>query len=216
MIVALRKTYVCRYGAPTVHEVETNIFVHTWHGSCLECTFCHDLCCQYGATIEIERVRRLEVWADHLEPYVGSRRQHWFRPDYDEEDAEYPGGRRWRTSVVNGICVFANRQGRGCLLHRFALERQLDVHDLKPMPCLLFPIYWSEGRLHPNEEVTDGSLVCLGPGKSVYRSSREEVRYYFGSELVEELDELELQTLRELPAQHPAAQGRMLPLPVVR
>ncbi|MBL8800112.1 MAG: hypothetical protein JNM56_39890 [Planctomycetia bacterium] len=215
MIVKLSRTYTGRYGTPTLDRVETDIFVHSWHGSCMECSFCHDICCQYGATLGSERLQAIEAIADQLEPYLGIPRDRWFRADYDEEDPEYEGGRRRRTTVVNGICVFAHPQGRGCRLHSFALENQIDVHDIKPMPCLMFPIYWLDGLLHPNDEVLDGSLVCLGRGKSVYRGSRDEVLYYFGPELVAELDGLEREALRELPASHPAVEGRLIPLPLI-
>lgn len=215
MIVPLSRTYTGRYRTPTIDRVETDIFVHTWHGSCMDCNYCHDICCQYGATLGSARIQKIEAIADQLEPYLGIPRDQWFRKDYDEPDEDYPGGRRCRTTVVNGICVFANPRGRGCMLHSYALEHQLDVHDIKPMPCLMFPIYWMEGLLYPNDEVLDGSLVCLGKGKSVYRGSRDEVLYYFGPELVAELDALEQQALRELPASHPAVEGRLIALPLV-
>jgi hypothetical protein len=119
------------------------------------------------------------------------------------------------TTVVDGICVFANRQGRGCLIHRYALQNGLDVHEIKPMVCVIFPLFWREGALVPSVEIADGTLVCLGRGPSLYRSVRQEVAYYFGAELVAELDQIERAALRDLPAQHPAVAGRTIPLPLI-
>jgi hypothetical protein len=87
-------------------------------------------------------------------------------------------------------CVFLDPVGRGCRIHRFALERGIDVHDIKPMICLMFPVLFEHGELRPAIEFEDHDIVCEGPGESLYESSRHELLYYFGPELVAELDRL--------------------------
>jgi len=41
----------------------------------------------------------------------------------------------------------------------------------------------------------DDELVCRGPGQTLYQSARGDVAYYFGPELVAELDAIERELL---------------------
>lgn len=216
----LSRSYVCRYGAPVLDRVDPRIFELTYFAHCLECSFCDDACCQYGVDIELPRVEALEQHQAELEQYLGVSRDYWFREDPEDvgylEEPEYPGGVYTRTGIDElpagrsahneYACVFLDPRGRGCRLHRFALERGIDVHTLKPMLCLLFPLSFGDGELKPSLEFDLNDLVCQGSGVSLYQSARPEVLYYFGPELVEELDRLE--------RRHAAAGGGALPLPV--
>lgn len=190
MIVPLSRAYACRHGLPVVDRADTRIYVWTYFAACMDCSFCYDTCCQYGATVEPRTVERVLAHADDLEAYLAIPRGQWFDGRYRPSD-DYPGGRYTRTRVREGSCAFLNRHGRGCLLHRFALERGLDVHDLKPMACNLFPVLPENGLLAVPDEIRDGSLTCLGPGPTLYRSARADLEHYFGPELVAELDVLE-------------------------
>jgi Fe-S-cluster containining protein len=207
-VVPLSRAYTCRYGAPALDRVDVDIYRWTYFARCMECGFCQDACCQYGADIEAPRVDAILARRDELEAYLGVPRDKWFRDDPSDIwwviDPDYPGGEYTRTGLAQlpdgrsshntEACVFLDPTpgGRGCRLHRFALERGIDVHDIKPMVCLLFPVSFSEGLLCPAYEFQlDGELVCQGPGETVYRSARPDILYYFGPELVAELDELE-------------------------
>ncbi len=61
---------------------------------------------------------------------------------------------------------------------------------MKPMVSTLFPVTFGEGTLLCSEELVDGSLVCAGDGPTAYEMARSELAYYFGAELVGELDAL--------------------------
>lgn len=209
MIVELSRQYPSRFGLPVIHRVDTNIFTRTYFAHCMQCTFCHDSCCQYGATVEEPLVQKLLANADALEPYVGFPRERWFQ-DGMLEDTDYPGGRTTRTQVIDGACVFLNRNGRGCLLHRYCLEHGIEVHELKPFVCHLFPVGSENATLVQPLEVEDETLVCLGDGPVLYRSAREDIRFYFGDELIAELDAIEARALAEAA---PVPVGRVsLPL----
>jgi hypothetical protein len=82
------------------------------------------------------------------------------------------------------------------LLHRFGLERHLDVRAVKPMVCNLFPVVFDAGLLRPAAEILENSLICLDQGQSLYRGSRESLGYYFGAQLITELDALEAAVTR--------------------
>ena len=56
------------------------------------------------------------------------------------------------------------------------------------MVSSLFPVTFGGGALLCSDELHDGSLVCAGAGPTAYEMARGELAYYFGDELVVELD----------------------------
>jgi Fe-S-cluster containining protein len=205
MTIPLSRSFTCRFGAPVIDRVDPRIFQLTYFGKCMDCTFCQDACCQYGADIDLQRMAALQEYQQELEQYLGVPHDEWFRLDPEDcgvlDDEEYPSGQYTRTQVVElpagrsphneWACVFLDPKGRGCRIHRFALERGIQVHEIKPMVCLLFPVSFTAGELIPAYEFTlEDELVCQGPGDTLYESARSDIEWYFGSELVKELDEL--------------------------
>lgn len=134
----------------------------------------------------VERDRIL-ARAHELAPRVALPVADWFEPEVTE-DEDFPGGAATRTTVVNGRCVFLRTGSRGCTLHALALETDSDYHDLKPMVSALFPVTFGGGALLCSEELVEGSLVCAGSGPTAYEMARAELRYYFGEDMVAELD----------------------------
>lgn len=195
MIRQLRKTYMTRDQAASITQVDTDIFVQRYFRQCLDCTFCFDSCCTYGATVDPENVARIEAHAPALEAYMSIPREQWFTHDYTA-DAEYVGGRYTRTTVKktpNGNrCVFLNTDKRGCGIHSFCLESGLDYHEVKPIACWLFPVTFEFSLLRPSHEILERILVCMDQGDTLYQSSRDEIAYYFSAELIAELDQLAL------------------------
>jgi hypothetical protein len=195
-LLPLTRPYADRDGLPVLHQVDPRIFGERYFAACMDCTFCHDSCCQYGARVDPIWQERLAARAGALEEFLGIPRTQWFE-DWVEPDQDYAGGRFTRTRLVDGACVFLNRRGRGCQLHSFALANGLDPRELKPTVCNLFPVLWEQGVLNPALEVLERSLVCLGPGETLYRSARDGLRHHFGTALVGELDALEAAVLGE-------------------
>jgi hypothetical protein len=189
-VVLLPRAYASRYGTPVITHVDTEIFRYTYFTHCLECSFCHDQCCEHGVDVDLYHVARLERYADQIEAYTGIPRMRWLTKRI-EVDAEQPGGGALRTRVRGGACVFLRRNERGCLVHAFALERGIDYHEIKSLVDCLFPITFADGTLYPADEVADGTLSCVGTGPTLYRGLRSELSYYFGAGLVTVLDELE-------------------------
>jgi hypothetical protein len=195
VIRALSRPYACRWGVPIVSRVDTAIFRHRYFVQCMQCSYCFDSCCQYGVDVDATNVERLGAHAEDLERYTGVPRDRWFTGEWTA-DAEFPGGRHTRTRVEGGACVFRSRAGRGCTIHSYAVERGLDYHDLKPMVSVLFPVTFDDGLLHSSTEIVDRSLQCVDDGLTVYRGIRDEIAWYFGPELVAELDGLEAREAR--------------------
>jgi Fe-S-cluster containining protein len=170
-----------------VREVDPSIFHRRYFGHCLACGFCGDACCQHGVDVSIVERDRILARADELEPLVGVPRERWFTAG-ETVDADFPGGRATRTAIVAGSCVFRRPGARGCTLHAAALATGEDYHTIKPMVSALFPVTFGGEALLCSDELADGSLVCAGGGPTAYAMAREELAYYFGAELVAELD----------------------------
>jgi Fe-S-cluster containining protein len=194
VIRALSRPYATRWGAPVVDRVDPAIFVQRYFMQCMQCTYCFDSCCAYGVDVDGPNVDRIMAVADELEEFVDVPRERWFTGEWTD-DGEFPGGRQTRTRVEDGACVFRNRAGRGCLIHSFALKRGTDYHELKPMVSVLFPLTFDYGLLHPSNEIEDKSLQCYGDGPTLYQGVRDEVGWYFGQALVDELDGFEREAL---------------------
>ena len=185
--VTLKKTYKSIHGVPEINRFETSIFKIQHYTHCLSCNFCNDSCCSSGVDIDINNVKRILEYTEKIENYIKIPKTKWFYDNY-KTDIEFPGGQYTRSKIRNGSCVFINKNGRGCLIHQFCIEIKIDYHTLKPMASSLFPITFDKGLLHPSYEVLDKSLICLKEGPSLYRGVRNEIAYYFGIELVDELD----------------------------
>ena len=210
MIEPLQRPYASRTGVPVIDRVNLHIFVVQYFDRCMECTFCHDQCCQYGCDTDVVNIERILAHADDLEILVGFPRRQWF----DEElcvDPEFPGGAARRTAMIDGQCAFHNRNGRGCLLHKYSIDHGLDVYDIKPLVATLFPLTFWYGELRPAWEILDASLICLNQGPTLYRSVRGNLEHFFGPGLIEELDALEAKYCATMEAR---AQ-RMIALPLV-
>jgi hypothetical protein len=140
--------------------------------------------------VDVTNVNRLLEHASALEKLTGHTKDKWFNPDFTV-DKEFPGGQFTRTNVVDGYCIFFDKSDRGCLIHKYALSLNIDFHEIKPIVSTLFPLTFDDGLLHPSDEASDKSLVCLGEGSSLYRGIRNDLLYYFGNDFINELDGLE-------------------------
>ena len=187
--IALSRSYACKMGGPLIHSIDTDMFVLRYFMDCMGCNFCHDICCSYGVDVDLENVARLKAAPQSLKDYIGVPGSEWFTAEVTA-DPEFPAGAHVRTQVKDGRCVFLNRQARGCKVHSWCLDNGVDYHTLKPMVSVLFPVTFDYGVLHASNEVVDGSLACYNTGPTCYEGSRDELLYYFGPELVAELDAL--------------------------
>jgi len=191
MVIKLKSSYPCIHGLPVIHSVDTDIFRITYFMHCMQCTFCNDQCCFYGADIDMLNVNRILDKADELEKFTGIKRDKWFYPKKRKWDYEYPGHDYTRTTKREKACIFLNRKGRGCQLHSFAIEKGYNYHEFKPFFCTIFPVTYFEGILVIPEEIDEKLTACLGKGPTLYQGARSELRYFFGEGLIEELDAIE-------------------------
>lgn len=176
--------------------VHRDIFLKKYFARCLECNFCHDWCCSFGADIDIQNVEKIQQRKEEILPFVRPPEGEWFEPEYTYYE-EYAGNQYTRINPLGPRCAFISKDQRGCGLHRYAISQGMDYHEIKPLACILFPLSFEEGLLFLAPELEDGSLVCSGSGDSVYRAMRDELKYYFGNDFVEELDTIAENVQRE-------------------
>jgi hypothetical protein len=188
-LVQLSRPYTARDGAPTISVVDRAMFVRRYFAHCMACGFCADSCCAHGVDVDGRVEAALRADAAAIERHTGVAMSDWFRGDA-ALDADAPGGTLRRTAVRNGYCVFHAPGGRGCTLHSYALANGRDYHALKPMVSTLFPVTFGGGALVVSDELEDGTLLCSGDGPTAYEAARDELAYYFGDQLVNELDAL--------------------------
>ena len=186
-VVRLSRSYVCRDGAPVIHAVDTAIYSLRYFMRCMACTFCNDQCCDHGVDVDLGNAKRLLELGPEFSARVTAPPSDWFTSE-PVSDAEFPSGGHVRTRTRNGKCVFISRDGRGCTIHAYAIEKGIDYHALKPLVSTLFPLTFEHGALVPSSEAVDSSLVCSGEGATLYEGVRGELGYYFGDQFVGELD----------------------------
>lgn len=188
-MIALTRSYVSVMGDPVINAVNPAIFILRYFTRCLECGFCRDACCDHGVDIDLGNAARLKALPKDFHDRIAVPESEWFEAG-TKEDEEFPGGMHTRTAVRNGACVFRNAGGRGCAIHAYCAERGLDYHRFKPMVSVLFPVTFERGILTASDEALGGRLVCAGQGPSLYDGAKGEIAYYFGPDLIAELDAL--------------------------
>jgi len=167
-----------------IDEVEESIFSSRYFARCLDCLFCQDSCCSCGCQMDRAERDRILIYAPELEARLGISASQWFKEII--KDADYPSGESVRTKVYGDRCVFYDHRLRGCWLHRFAVEKGMDHHLLKPMVCCLFPVAWEKGCLFVSGFLDE--MPCKDQGVPVFQAQKEELRFYFGGEFVSELE----------------------------
>ena len=192
-VIPLSKEY--QSGNMSILFVHRDIFLKSYFARCLECSFCHDWCCSFGADIDIHNVEKIQQRREEIQPFVRPADGEWFDADHSYYE-EYAGNQYTRIKTQGSRCVFISKDQRGCGLHRYAISQKMDYHDIKPLICILFPLSFEEGILSLAGELEDGSLVCAGSGVSAYQAMKNELAYYFGNECLEELNQVEENVLR--------------------
>jgi Fe-S-cluster containining protein len=162
-----------------------------------------DACCRYGCDVDLfeqaailRRTREIQaVMPAHLRD--PSR---WFDEAAGEE-ADSPSGVCIRTARLemqreDGRCVFLGHDGRGCALHRTALEHGFPPEEIKPVVCRMYPLSFGEGLLGIADDFEWYSCAHHADGPSIYRVMRDTVAQVYGEDCVRALDRVEDSVLR--------------------
>jgi len=199
---------------PRFQYAWVSLFTRRFAPSCMthDCTVVatqhheHDICCQYGCDIDIKERDALLARADEIRPllHAGAQNEPWFDEDV-EEDEDYPSGEVVRSAVWNDRCIFRAHDGRGCVIHRAALERGWALRDIKPAICRLFPLSYEEDTICLADEYAEYSCAHVD-GPTLYRLTRETLGDVFGADLVRAMDAAEATVLAAQPQKLPVLQ----------
>jgi hypothetical protein len=187
MIIKLSHDYASCNGKPIIKYVDDTIF--TQHAFCsLNCMNdnCDDWCCHRGEDVSKNEINQIMKYEKQLQPFLAVSLKDCFGDNFTDDDEDYPDGGYTRIKAINNKCVFL--QDKGCLLHKIALENNVDFHEIKPMPGSLFPISFNFGLLQPSHEIVWNLDDCVDFGKTIYQSAINDIKYYFGQEFINELD----------------------------
>jgi hypothetical protein len=143
--------------ADSTHLIRADL---TWLCSRWTCIFgrgCHGTvegqsstgCCNHGAYFsDKDDEKRVRAFVDELTPELWQMREHAIRPGKKKLDVfvkeVLDGELRKKTRVVDGACIFANRDGFeggiGCALHGLALQKGMNPLETKPEVCWQLPV----------------------------------------------------------------------------
>lgn len=199
---------------PRFRFVDANIFTSTLVADCMSHR-CRevapdrerlDACCQYGADVDLGERDRILDHRDQLMALLrpDARASAWFTTDI-VADADFPSGQHVRTAPYGGGCIFLSHDGRGCAIHRAALEAGWDFRGVKPHVCRLFPITYDQTSILMSDDYVDYSCAQQANAPSVYRVQRDTLGDVFGEALMLALDAVELSA--------PSSQSRLPVLP---
>jgi Fe-S-cluster containining protein len=170
-----------------------------------------DACCQHGADVDTGERDRILRHAAQIRGILRAEARNvpWFDP-HETVDPDFPSGRVVRTRVFRGGCVFLAHDGRGCAIHRAAIEGDWDLDGVKPHVCRLFPLSYDTDSILVSDDYPDYSCAHLPSAPTLYRNGRATLGAIFGADLVRALDVAEAR----VRADH-TPPPRPLTLPVV-
>jgi hypothetical protein len=191
MIQKLSQDYKSICGLPVISFVDTEIFTMRYpETGCLEMG-CRDVCCSGGAIMDYIHFNKLrKTFGSTLPVSIDWDSFHFI------EDPYYPGGMGCYTLFDNNRCMFQREEGAGCIIHAHCIERGIDFREYKFFTCCFFPCEVNTVGLYQNV-LTPGyelrypefDLPCKKGGRTtVYEKAKEDITYYFGPILIEELE----------------------------
>lgn len=193
-------------------RVDRNIFVRRVVADCMthQCVMVADegapmphprplleACCQYGADVDLSERDAILGHAAQLRALLtpDAAAAPWFTTEV-QTDPDYPSGQHVRSATFTRAdgttgCVFLAHDGRGCAIHRAALEGGWDFHQVKPHICRLFPMSYEDDTICISDDYEDYDCADAAGAPSLYRVARDTLAAVFGPDLIEALDRVE-------------------------
>lgn len=152
---------------------------------------CSAECCAEGVFLTLYDAQRIIARGDEIQPYL-------VEPfDFSKWDISRPG--YIGTPVLNGYqpneqCGFLMRDKR-CAIHKFAIDKNIVVNQIKPYFCLMFPLTLIDLDVNVNEIAVDPKAydTCLIESTQetwLYELLESDLRRVIGDTWYEELVKL--------------------------
>lgn len=163
---------------------------------------CTGECCHYGVYMDKSEQDKIEEIEDSILPLFDETQDKnstkWFEPP--EKDEDFESGIAVGSEVINGKCSFLDGKGL-CVLQKLAMIQGEHKWKYKPIYCVLFPFTTFEGALTIDDEHLERLKTCNkipGNEKTIFESCKDELRYFFGEEGFNELEEYRTKYLKEI------------------
>jgi len=156
---------------------------------------CTAQCCSEGVFLSREEHRTILQYADQVIEKLDESQTadigSWFEPE--QRDDDYPDGTCVGTRVLNGKCVFLNKE-KLCVLQTVTPQGREQAWGLKPFYCRLYPITVEKKRItFERNGAREPSCCSVAPryAKSIIEVCRGELTQIVGENgyrvLLEEL-----------------------------
>jgi Fe-S-cluster containining protein len=163
---------------------------------------CPGECCYFGVFTDYKEYTNILSIKDKIIASMDETQtkdvSKWFEPE--EKDEDFESGIAVGTEVINGKCVFLDKNGL-CTLQKIAMDEAEYKWKYKPLYCILFPLTTFEGALTIDDEHIDRLPFCnidSNPSLTMFEACREELRHFFGDEGFEELKNYREEYLNEI------------------
>lgn len=151
-----------------------------------------DACCQYGVDVDIAERNGILEHKDSIQALLrkDAAQAPWF-DEHETADPDFPSGRYVRTRTHGQGCIFLAHEGRGCAIHRAAIEGGWNMHGVKPHVCRLFPLSYESDAIVISDDYEDYSCGRAAHAPTLYQVARATLAEVFGQALIAALDQAE-------------------------
>jgi hypothetical protein len=148
-----------------------------------------DACCQYGADVDLSERDRIIEHAHQIGALLLPHTEGvaWFEEE-EYVDPDFPSGRYVRTQTLNGRCIFQHHGGRGCGIHRAAIEGGWDLRGVKPNICRLYPLSYDHDSILISDDYDDYSCARDLQAPTLYQAAKSALSEIFGMRLIAAMD----------------------------
>jgi Fe-S-cluster containining protein len=174
-------------------KIDPQIFTFSFSCSC------SGECCHYGVYTDLKEHELIMSLKNKLIPLFDETQvtdtKKWF--EAPEKDIDFESGVAVGTEIINGKCIFLDKNGL-CTLQKLANLEGGYKWKYKPLYCILFPLTIYENTLTIDDEHIERLTSCNhnpSAAKTIYDSCREELKHFFGEEGFMELEKYKAEYL---------------------
>ena len=147
---------------------------------------CTSFCCSGGVYTDIRERDRILANRDLIKEYMDDTQSTdeslWF--EEEEDDPDFPSGRRAGTRVVNEKCAFLDAHG-SCSIQRATTAEGTGRWALKPLYCILYPVEISDHEIGFDPMLQNEQACCTvsdGHDIPVFEACRDELVHVLGED----------------------------------
>jgi Fe-S-cluster containining protein len=166
-------------------KIDPTIFSFPFHCRC------KGECCNYGVYTDKKEFELILSIKDKIIPLMDETQPKEFKEWFEapEKDLDFESGIAVGTQVINGKCVFLDKNGL-CVLQKLALIENENKWKYKPIYCVLFPLTVYENTLTIDDEHIDRLSSCnfdLKNQTTIFEFCEQELEHLLGEDGLAEL-----------------------------